>query len=141
MVGPPGGSSAAGIVGYVKAGLGLAEEVANGDMPDPDWIFVPLGSGGTVAGLTAGLKLAGLGSLVAAVLVTDIFPPSARRLARQAHAALRYLRRAQPSLPQVPVSAADFNIVRGYVGGGDGDPTAEAREARGLVRAAEGVYL
>jgi D-cysteine desulfhydrase len=44
-------------------------------------IFVPLGSGGTVAGLVLGLKLAGLRSRVVAVLVTNILPPSPDRLA------------------------------------------------------------
>ena len=53
-----------------------------------------------LAGLVAGLALAGLRSRVVGVLVTDILPPSPRRLARMARATLRELRRASPRLPR-----------------------------------------
>jgi D-cysteine desulfhydrase len=73
---PTGGSSVVGTLGYVNAGLELAEQVAAGELPEPAAVVVPLGSGGTVAGLVAGLKLAGLASRVIAVRVTDLLPPT-----------------------------------------------------------------
>ena len=57
---PTGGTSALGTIGYVNAGLELADQVRAGALPEPAAIFVPLGSGGTVAGLLLGLRLAGL---------------------------------------------------------------------------------
>src|SRR5262245_21395251 len=90
---PTGGTSARGAIGYVNAGFELAEQVRAGGMPEPDAIFVPLGSGGTVAGLMLGCRLAGLRSRIVAVLVTDILPPSPRRLIGLAAATQRRLRR------------------------------------------------
>jgi D-cysteine desulfhydrase len=88
---PTGGTSALGVLGYINAAFELAEQIKAGELPEPAWIFVPCGTGGTVAGLVAGAKLAGLRSRVAAVLVTDILPPSPSRLARMANGALRLL--------------------------------------------------
>lgn len=67
---PPGGSNALGALGYVDATLELAKQVQVGLLPEPDAIVVPLGSGGTAAGLVAGVAEAGLKSRVLAVQVT-----------------------------------------------------------------------
>ena len=83
----PAAASATGAIGYVNAACELADQVRAGAMPEPDAIFVPLGSGGTVAGLALGCRLAGLRSRVVAVLVTDILPPSPARLAGLARGA------------------------------------------------------
>ncbi len=53
---PPGGSSVTGSTGYADAALEFARQVHDGTLPEPDVIVVALGSGGTVAGLLAGLE-------------------------------------------------------------------------------------
>ena len=138
---PVGGTSPLGTLGYVNAALELAEQVRVGDCPEPDSIFVPLGSGGTVAGLALGLKLAGLRSRVVGVLVTDILPPSPSRLARLANRCWRQLRGAAPEVPRVCVEVGDFSIVDGFVGPGYGAPTEEAVQAIDLMRGLEGISL
>ncbi len=50
-----GGSSPIGTLGYVTAGLELLEQIARGELPRPDVIYVALGSCGTAAGLLVGL--------------------------------------------------------------------------------------
>src|SRR5205823_3868805 len=55
-----GGSAPVGVLGQVNAGLELASQVIAGVLPPPDRIVVPLGTGGTVAGLALGLAIAGL---------------------------------------------------------------------------------
>lgn len=135
---PTGGSSALGTLGYVDAALELAEQVAAGAMPEPDAIFVPLGSGGTVAGLVLGLRLAGLRTRVVGVLVTDILPPSPRRLRALARAAAR---RLAPEVAPPPLALDDFAIDRDFVGPAYGAPTAAAEAARDLVRELEDVRL
>jgi hypothetical protein len=85
---PTGGSSALGNVGFVAAAFELAEQVASGALPAPREIYVPVGSGGTLAGLMLGARLAGLDTRVVGVLVTDLLPPSPARLARLARATL-----------------------------------------------------
>jgi len=66
---PPGASNPIGTLGYVEAALELAAQVRAGEMPEPDAIVVPVGSGGTAAGLLAGLELAGSKSRVLGVSV------------------------------------------------------------------------
>lgn len=51
----PGGSNAIGTRACADAIDELAAQIDGGEMPRPDLIVVPLGSGGTCAGLTAGV--------------------------------------------------------------------------------------
>lgn len=126
---PTGGSSPLGNVGFVSAGLELAEQVRAGACPEPETIFLPVGSGGSMAGLVLGLRLAGLETRVQGVLVTDILPPSPTRLVRAARATLALLRQADPSVPPVPIVAADFPLAVDQLGPGYGAPTPAARSA------------
>jgi D-cysteine desulfhydrase len=137
---PTGGTSARGALGYVNAAFELADQVRAGELEAPDWIFVPLGSGGTVAGLVLGLAMAGLPSRVAGVLVTDIVPPSAAALARLARSSARRLARACGPAG-APIGARDFTIVRDQLGRGYGHSTDEAEKARRAFSELEGIEL
>jgi D-cysteine desulfhydrase len=66
---PLGGTTALGMLGHVNAGLELAEQIRAGAMPEPGELMLPLGTGGTAAGLSLGLHLAGIGTRVIAVRV------------------------------------------------------------------------
>ena len=57
---PVGGSVPLGVLGHVNAALELAAQVDNGEMPQPSCVIVPMGTGGTAAGLTLGFEIAGL---------------------------------------------------------------------------------
>jgi D-cysteine desulfhydrase len=138
---PTGGTSALGAVGYVNAACELADQVRAGLLPEPAAIFVPLGSGGTVAGLLLGLRLAGLRSQVVGVLVTDILPPSPRRLASLARGALRRLRRVAPSLPRTLIRRGDVVVERAYLGAGYGAVSAAGEAAQRLLADEEGIAL
>lgn len=80
---PPGGSNVCGSLGYFEAALELAEQVKNGDLPEPDYIVAALGTAGTIAGLLAGTQYSGLKSKVVGVSVLKAVGRSlyARRLA------------------------------------------------------------
>lgn len=84
---PGGGSSPLGCLGFVNAGLELAGQIRTGSLPVPDTIYLALGTVGTAAGLTVGLRLAGLDTRIVAVRVVreDIATPS--RFARLARGA------------------------------------------------------
>ena len=138
---PTGGTSALGVIGYVNAACELAEQVRAGAVPEPDAIFTPLGSGGTVAGLALGCRLAGLRSRVVGVLVTDILPPSRGRLAGLARAALRRLRRASSDVPPIALGADDIVIVRDYLGARYGATTDAGLAAQRLLLEEEGIAL
>jgi D-cysteine desulfhydrase len=124
-----GGSSTRGQLGFVSAAFELAAQVRAGACPEPAQIFLPVGTGGTLAGLVVGLALAGLASRVVGVLVTDILPPSPRSLARTASSVARWLRRLDPGLPEVRVGPGDFELVRGQLGPGYGAATPACRDA------------
>lgn len=130
---PTGGTSPLGALGYVDAALELAEQIVNEELPEPGTIFVPLGSGGTVVGLTLGCRLAGLHTRVVGVLVTDKLAPSPAWLARIARATLRRLRRLDPSIPDIALRADDFPQLRDHLGGGYGVPSAEGEAAAAVA--------
>ena len=135
---PPGGSSPLGTVGYVEAGLELGAQVQAGQLPEPRAVFVAAGSGGTAAGLALGLHLAGLGTQVIGVLVTDILPPSVARLRRLAQRAGRRLGGEAAGI-RLPTGA--LTLASGFVGPAYGAATPEATEAVTLAERLEGLAL
>jgi D-cysteine desulfhydrase len=68
---PVGGTSWLGAFAYACAGIELAGQVAEGLVPRPDRLYVATGTMGTAAGLALGLALAGLGTEVQAIRVSD----------------------------------------------------------------------
>jgi len=73
---PPGGSSVTGAIGYIAAAHEIAAQVRARALPEPDLIVAALGSGGTVAGLLAGVMATGLRSRVVGVQVVDRTVPA-----------------------------------------------------------------
>ena len=127
---PPGGSSPLGALGYVEMGLELAAQVAAGEIPEPAHIVTPVGSGGTVAGLLLGLRLAGLRSGVVAVVVNDTLPLGAREIRDLAARAEHLLRRRGAKFGEIDLGAAELTVTREYLGPGYGYATAEGRAAQ-----------
>ena len=82
----PGGSNAIGAHACADAIDELALQIQAGELPAPDLIVVPLGSGGTCGGLAAGVVRRGLPCRVLGVQVVGGFGPrlAARYLARSA---------------------------------------------------------
>lgn len=118
----PGGSSVLGTVAYHDAVVELSEQLRLGSLPTPDVLVVPLGSGGTCAGLLAGVAACGLATRVIGVLV--VRNPGARWLVQAlAAAALRRLG------ARARVREAPLEIEAAYVGAGYGIPTAAGQRA------------
>lgn len=118
-----GGSSRLGVLGHVSAALELAAQIEAGELPEPDTIFIALGTTGTAAGLIAGLRLAGLRSRVVAVRVADPIAANAALVSFFAQDALDFLRRADPSVPAGHLSPGDFDVLTGWYGKGYGHAT------------------
>lgn len=138
---PAGGSSPLGTVGYVNAGLELAEQVAEGLLPEPDRIYVASGTMGTCVGLLIGLQLAGLDSVVMAVRVTS--PPftsleKARLLYRRTVALLQ---KAEPDFPAITFPATRFCLREGYLGPHYGRFTPSGMAAVGVAQSEAGLSL
>src|SRR5215212_113166 len=54
---PVGGSVPLGILGHVNAALELVTQIENAEMPRPSRVIVPVGTGGTAAGLLLGFAI------------------------------------------------------------------------------------
>ena len=139
-----GGSNVFGTLGFVNAAFELRRQVAEGLMPEPEHIVCPLGSNGTLAGLTLGARLAGLRSRVTGVRVTAShlgpFPASTPgAVSRLMAQTLRYLREASPSVPEVGTEAPE--VLDDYFGDGYGCPTAACCEAIDIMKAKEKLDL
>ncbi len=68
---PPGGSNARGCLGYVNCALEIKRQIDSGQLPEPEFIFVTLGSSGTAAGMILGVELAGMSSRIVPVRVVE----------------------------------------------------------------------
>jgi D-cysteine desulfhydrase len=130
---PPGGSNPLGAVGYVAAAFELADQIARDEVPEPSHVVVALGSGGTSAGLLAGLRLAGLRSRLVCVLVSDVAPMTARRVVRLARRTLGLLRRHGVDRAGAQPAAGDFDVERGWLGAGYGHATSAGERATRLL--------
>jgi D-cysteine desulfhydrase len=136
-----GGSSPLGCVGFVEAGLELGEQVRAGELPEPSHVVVALGSGGTTAGLAAGLRLAGLRTRVTGVVVNDRMPIDQRVVARLANRTLDLLRRRGARIPGLTIAPRDVESPTDWLGAGYGHRTAEAERARALALERERLAL
>jgi D-cysteine desulfhydrase len=138
---PPGGSSPLGALGFVQAALELAEQVRAGEFPEPESVYVALGSGGSAAGLAAGFALAGMDTRVDAVLVNDQLRLSQASVLRLAARSLRLLAKRGANLGDVRVGPDRVRVVEGFMGAGYGHATPEAAEARERAAGAEELSL
>jgi D-cysteine desulfhydrase len=118
-----GGSARLGSAGYVNAALELAEQVRSGDVPEPDRIFVALGSCGTAAGLAVGCRLAGLRTRVTAVRVTPAVIANSLTLAYHASDLASWLHRRDPTVPRFRIWPSDVDVIGSQYGGGYGRGT------------------
>jgi D-cysteine desulfhydrase len=137
-----GGSSPVGVLGFVDAGLELAEQVQRGELPEPECAYIALGTGGSVAGLAVGMAIAGLGTRVVGVLVTDrgLLEPSPARLERLARRTAALLARSGAPL-QAGRLQFHMEIEPGYRGDGYGHPTEAGAAAVRLAAEQAGLRL
>lgn len=136
-----GGSSPMGALGFVEAALELADQVKRGELPEPETVVVALGSGGSAAGLLAGLRMAGLGTRVRPVLVNDGLDLSETVLYRLANRALKLLASRGADVGRVTLMPGDLQVVHGFLGAGYGHATPEGEAAMRLARDCEGLSL
>jgi D-cysteine desulfhydrase len=137
----PGASSPLGCLGYVNAALELAQQIKDGELPEPARIVVPLGTAGTAAGLLLGLTMAGLSSDLVAVAVTRAPTATASAVVRLANAAARLLRRRGIPLDVGEVGPSSLTVLRGWIGPGYGQPSRRGEEAKALLMEEEGLAL
>jgi D-cysteine desulfhydrase len=138
---PVGGSNPLGTIGFVNAAFELKEQIDQGYIPEPDYIYVAFGSRGTTAGLILGLRAAGLKTLVVPVMVTSgqrYHEASTIDLIRETN---KLLHNADQSFPLFEFSEQDVMLNRNFLGIEYGLFTDEGINAIKLMQEFENITL
>jgi len=131
---PGGGAHPRAVVGHLLATLELPAQIAE----PPDAIVVPLGTGGTAAGILLGVAYLGWPTRVVAVRVAPRFVANRWRTNRLARRAAQLLEAVDPQF-RISRSAFGLEVVDG-LGAGYGEPSPAGERAR-LVAAGHGFRL
>jgi D-cysteine desulfhydrase len=102
-------------MGHIEAGRELAQQIRDGLLPTPETVVVPLGTGGTAAGIAMGLGSAGIRTTVTAVRVVPWIAAPPWRIPGLIRAG---------GLPAVPV-----RVDHSAYGGAYGKPLERGRQA------------
>ena len=136
-----GGSSPLGNIGYVNAAFELADQIAAGQIPEPDRIYVAMGTMGCAVGLRLGIEAAGLHTKLIPVrastqeVATD---PKMIAMFNETNALLRSL---DPSFPKLTLKPGETWIENGYLGAGYTIPTPKGKAAITLFKEHTGITL
>ena len=138
---PPGGTSLPGCLGYVDAALEIRRQVDEGLLPEPEFIFVTYGSGGTAAGLIVGAQLTGLRGRVIPVRVVEKVACNRLHLAWHVNRTVRFLKRNCPTATVWGVRPGDITLIDNFAGKHYARFTEEGMDAVDKARALDGVKL
>jgi D-cysteine desulfhydrase len=123
-----GGSTPLGVLGHVNAGLELVAQIDGGMVPMPRWVVVPLGTGGTMAGLALAFAIAARDIQVVGVRVVPRIVARKRHVLGLARGATHLIERVTGE--RVPrVHADTLEIVHDAYGGAYGRETDASRRA------------
>jgi D-cysteine desulfhydrase len=136
-----GGSSPLGTIGYVNAGFELKEQVASGLMPEPDKIYLPLGTMGTAVGLAIGVKAAGLKARVVSVRVADVKYGNEKKFVKLFRKTMALILSIDSSFPRVEITDDEVDIRHDFFGSQYARFTEQGMEALDLVEQFEGIRL
>ena len=138
---PWGGSSPLGVIGFVNAAFELKEQIENGDIPEPDYVYVASGTMGTAAGLMLGLRAANMKSRVISVRVIGEKLCNAKGMVRLIGKTSSLLCSLEPSFPQFQFFEEDMDIIHGFFGEQYAQFTKEGMEAVARMKESEGIKL
>ncbi len=137
----PGAPGNLGTLGYVNAAFEIRDQLEQMAAPQPQEIYVAVGSCGTYAGLFLGARLAGLSSRIVGVQVIERNIANGPKIAGMVNRTARYLSRRDPSIPRIEVDASDIDLLDGYLGPGYAYPTEKARQAIHILERTEHLPL
>jgi len=137
---PLGGRAPLGVLGHVGAALELAEQVQAGVLPAPACVVLPLGTGGTAAGLALGFAIAGLRTRVVAVRVVPRGAVGSWRVRWLAHRTHRLIERlaGERVAHRAPMN---LEVRHDAYGGAYGRPLPEGERARRAILECSGIRL
>ena len=130
-----------GTIGYVNAAFELKKQIDDGEMPEPDRIYVALSSMGTAVGLMIGLKAAKLKSEIVSVRALNTKMANARKMVKLFHKTIGYLNSLDPSFPKLELPPSEIDIRLGSYCQESDFITGKVIEAKSQLEKSEGVKL
>lgn len=138
---PPGGSSPLGIIGFVNAAFELKRQILQKEIPEPDLIYVGLGSAGTAVGLMIGLKTLKMKTRVIPIRIIDKKFIDKTTVIKRYLETNSFLHSMDPSFPKSELSADDFEIRDEFLGNGYAQFTKQGIDAIKHMEETEGIKL
>ncbi len=138
---PMGGSNKIGIIGWVNAAFELKQQIDQGILPEPDYLYITMGSLGTAAGLLLGLKATGLKTKLKIVQVTDSKKYTKEKLCILIQETNTLLHSIDSKFPLFEWDKDEFDINTQFFGGAYARTTPQAELARDLFLRIENIIL
>lgn len=124
-----GGSEPLGNVGFISAGIELAEQIERGELPEPDVVYLALGTMGSAIGLDIGLVAAGRPLPIVAVRASSRPISTWKKLSRMHADTVAFVRKRDPSFPDVTLDPKRLVVEDHFLGNGYAEPTHAGRHA------------
>lgn len=140
---PAGGSNEIGTLGFVSAAFELKEQIVQGIMPEPDVIYITVGSVGTLAGLALGLKAAGIKSALVPVCIEpdEEEKEHEHKFQRLFIKTNKLLHDSDPAFPLCDLGWQEYPINYDFIGKKYAKISPEARDAIKLLYQTEAIKL
>jgi 1-aminocyclopropane-1-carboxylate deaminase/D-cysteine desulfhydrase-like pyridoxal-dependent ACC family enzyme len=138
---PMGGSSPVGIAGYVNAAFELKQQIEQNNIPEPDIIYVALGSAGTMIGLLIGIKVLNIQSRLVPVRVVPFKTANLETIKKLFTETVSFLCSLDPSFPCVKFPQDELKIRDEFFGNDYAHFTNEGIEAIKLIKELEDIRL
>jgi len=138
---PSGGSSPLGITGFVNAAFELKAQIRDNLLPEPDFIYIAMGSAGTAVGLHIGLRLLGMKTKIIPVRVIEHDFTDEDRIRSAFEDTISFLNECEPSIPKLDFSFENFPVNEKFLGKGYAKFTDECISAVNRLKETEGILL
>lgn len=126
---PFGGTTPLSTAGFVSAGLELATQIEYRELPEPDLVYIAMGSMGTAAGVALGMRAAGLRAKVVGVPVVSYEMNTAEALLALVRDTQELLHEVDPGFPVFTWGEGDVEVAGGFLGDEYARFTPEGMEA------------
>jgi len=138
---PIGGACSLGCAGFVNGVFELKQQIEAGIMPEPDYIYVTMGSTGTAAGIILGVALAGLKTKVVPVRISGDAAGKKKTLIDALNRTSTFLHERDVACPLIRFAPTDVTIRDGFFGREYARITPQDAEAIQALYDAEGIKL
>jgi 1-aminocyclopropane-1-carboxylate deaminase/D-cysteine desulfhydrase-like pyridoxal-dependent ACC family enzyme len=138
---PSFGSSATCALGYFNGMLELKKQIDAGECPEPDYIFITAGTGGTMAGIESAARVLGMETKVVGVRIADWIACNETLVASIVNRCYRLLRKSGADIPRFRSKGSDITMIHDFFGGEYARITPEGLKARDMAKQLDDIIL